>query len=102
MRPSRSHECRPPFLGGWSAATEDTARQFGDEQLALVLGLDNPDARRLYERLGYADWRHRTVVRRPGDPALGVAYLNSIPAPGIEVRRHGDTGLELVSTRPGS
>ena len=26
------------------------------------MGLDNPKARRLYERLGYADWGHGTVV----------------------------------------
>jgi hypothetical protein len=25
-------------------------------------GVDNPDARRLYERLGYADWGHGTIV----------------------------------------
>jgi GNAT superfamily N-acetyltransferase len=43
-------------------AAEDTARQFGHEQLALGVGLDNPKARRLYERLGYGDWGHGTVV----------------------------------------
>jgi GNAT superfamily N-acetyltransferase len=43
-------------------AAEDTARQFGHEQLALGVGLDNPKARRLYERLGYVDWGHGTVV----------------------------------------
>jgi hypothetical protein len=26
------------------------------------VGLDNPNARRLYERLGYADWGHGTVA----------------------------------------
>ena len=30
--------------------------------LALGVGLDNPKARRLYERLGYGDWGHGTVV----------------------------------------
>jgi GNAT superfamily N-acetyltransferase len=43
-------------------AAEGTARLFGHEQLALGVGTDNPDARRLYERLGYADWGHGTVV----------------------------------------
>ena len=43
-------------------AGEDTARQLGHEQIALGVGLDNRDARRLYERLGYADWGHETVV----------------------------------------
>jgi hypothetical protein len=26
------------------------------------VGVDNPNARRLYERLGYVDWDHGTVV----------------------------------------
>jgi GNAT superfamily N-acetyltransferase len=43
-------------------AAEDTARQLGHERLALGVGLDNRGARRLYERLGYADWGHGTVV----------------------------------------
>jgi GNAT superfamily N-acetyltransferase len=43
-------------------AGEDTARQLGHQQLALGVGLDNPKARQLYERLGYADWGHGTVV----------------------------------------
>jgi GNAT superfamily N-acetyltransferase len=43
-------------------AAEATARQFGHEQLTLGVGLDNPKARRLYERLGYANWGHGTVV----------------------------------------
>jgi GNAT superfamily N-acetyltransferase len=43
-------------------AGEDTARRLGDEQLALGVGLANVDARRLYERLGYVDWGHGTVV----------------------------------------
>jgi hypothetical protein len=33
-------------------AAQDTARQLGHSQLALVLRLTNPDARLLYERLG--------------------------------------------------
>jgi GNAT superfamily N-acetyltransferase len=43
-------------------AGEDTARGLGHEQLALGVGLENPDARRLYVRLGYVDWGHGTVV----------------------------------------
>jgi GNAT superfamily N-acetyltransferase len=43
-------------------AAEATARQLGHEQIALGVGVDNPKARRLYERLGYADWGHGTVV----------------------------------------
>jgi GNAT superfamily N-acetyltransferase len=41
---------------------EDSARRLGHRQVALAVGVDNPDARRLYERLGYADWGHGTVV----------------------------------------
>jgi GNAT superfamily N-acetyltransferase len=43
-------------------AAGDTARQLGHERIALGVGLDNPRARRLYERLGYVDWGHGTVV----------------------------------------
>ena len=43
-------------------AAEDTARQLGYERIALGVGLDNLKARRLYERLGYADWGHGSVV----------------------------------------
>jgi GNAT superfamily N-acetyltransferase len=43
-------------------AAEATARQLGHERIALGVGLDNPKARRLYERLGYIDWGHGTVV----------------------------------------
>ena len=43
-------------------AAEDTARRLGHERVALGVGLDNHGARRLYERLGYADWGHGAVV----------------------------------------
>jgi GNAT superfamily N-acetyltransferase len=43
-------------------AAEDTARRLGHGQITLAVGVDNPDARRLYERLGYVDWRHGTIV----------------------------------------
>jgi hypothetical protein len=32
------------------------------QRLALAVGVENPGARRLYLRLGYADWGHGTVV----------------------------------------
>jgi GNAT superfamily N-acetyltransferase len=43
-------------------AAEDTARQLGHRRIALSVGLDNRGARRLYERLGYADWGRGSVV----------------------------------------
>jgi len=43
-------------------AAEDTARRLGHERMALGVGVDNRDARRLYERLGYVDWGHGSVV----------------------------------------
>jgi GNAT superfamily N-acetyltransferase len=43
-------------------AGEETARRLGHRRVALAVGVDNPDARRLYERLGYADWGHGTIV----------------------------------------
>jgi GNAT superfamily N-acetyltransferase len=43
-------------------AAEATARQFGHDRLILAVGVDNPNARRLYERLGYADWGQGTIV----------------------------------------
>ena len=43
-------------------AGEDLARRLGHQRLALGVGVGNPDARRLHERLGYADWGHGTVV----------------------------------------
>jgi GNAT superfamily N-acetyltransferase len=43
-------------------AGEDSARRLGHRRLALGVALDNPGTRRLYERLGYADWGLGTVV----------------------------------------
>jgi GNAT superfamily N-acetyltransferase len=58
-------------------AGEDTARRLGHPRLAIGVGLDNHDARRLYERLGYTDWgRGHTVAswreHRPGGAPVTV------------------------------
>ena len=41
---------------------EATARQSGHDRLILSVGVDNPNARRLYEQLGYVDWDHGTIL----------------------------------------
>ncbi len=43
-------------------AGEDLARRLGHDRLAIGVGVGNLGARRLYERLGYVDWGHGTVV----------------------------------------
>jgi GNAT superfamily N-acetyltransferase len=43
-------------------AGEATARKLGHRRVALGVGVDNPNARRLYDRLGYADWGHGSIV----------------------------------------
>jgi GNAT superfamily N-acetyltransferase len=58
-------------------AGEDAARRLGHDRVALGVGLDNPGARRLYERLGYTDWgRGHTVAswreHRPGGAPVTV------------------------------
>jgi RimJ/RimL family protein N-acetyltransferase len=46
--------------------------------------VDNPGARRLYERLGYADWGHGTVVGtwqerdREGPPVTHSEVLDTL------------------------
>jgi GNAT superfamily N-acetyltransferase len=42
-------------------ATEQKALAFGHTRLALAVWLGNPDAERLYQRLGYARWAHGQV-----------------------------------------
>jgi RimJ/RimL family protein N-acetyltransferase len=71
-------------------AGEDTARQLGHSRLALGVGVDNPGARRLYERLGYVDWGHGTIVGtwverdRDGPPVTVSERLHLLvkPLPG--------------------
>ena len=51
------------LLVAWlDGQAEDSARQLGYVRIRLSVGLDNLRARRLYERLGYADWGRGTVV----------------------------------------
>ncbi len=59
-------------------ACEATARERGHDVLILGVGLDNPDAKRLYERLGYVDWGRGPVVTRWTEPdgAGGVRYVS--------------------------
>ncbi|HTF11756.1 MAG TPA: GNAT family N-acetyltransferase [Asanoa sp.] len=42
-------------------AAESLVRSRGHERITLGVGVDNPDARRLYERLGYAEWPHGRI-----------------------------------------
>jgi GNAT superfamily N-acetyltransferase len=42
-------------------AAEWHATDLGYRQICLGVGVDNPDARRLYARLGYAEWDHGLV-----------------------------------------
>jgi RimJ/RimL family protein N-acetyltransferase len=44
----------------WTSTGE--RRWPGCDRLILAVGVDNPNARRLYERLGYVDWDHGTIA----------------------------------------
>jgi GNAT superfamily N-acetyltransferase len=50
------------------AACEDAARKRGYDILVLGVGLDNPRAKALYERLGYVDWNRGPIVARWTEP----------------------------------
>jgi GNAT superfamily N-acetyltransferase len=68
-------------------AGEATARKLGHRRVALGVGLDNPDARRLYERLGYADWGHGSIVAtyqdrdRDGPPVTITETIDMLVKP---------------------
>jgi GNAT superfamily N-acetyltransferase len=49
-------------------ACEKAARRRGYDILLLGVGVDNPEARRLYERLGYVDWGLGPIVARWTEP----------------------------------
>jgi GNAT superfamily N-acetyltransferase len=49
-------------------AAEEAARGLGHSRIALCVELDNHDARRLYDRLGYEDWGHGQVVTSWQEP----------------------------------
>ena len=59
-------------------ACEATARERGHDVLILGVGLDNPHAKRLYERLGYVDWGHGPVITRWTEPdgVGGIRYVS--------------------------
>ena len=65
-------------------AGEDEARRLSHDRVALGVGLDNPGARRLYERLGYTDWgRGLTVTswrehRRDGAPVTVTETIDML------------------------
>ncbi|GIF62869.1 hypothetical protein Ais01nite_09040 [Asanoa ishikariensis] len=43
-------------------AAEDLVRSRGHSRVVLGVGVTNPDARRLYERLGYVEWPHGHIA----------------------------------------
>ena len=58
-------------------AAEDHAARLGYGRICLGVSVDNPSARRLYERLGYCDWGHGLVEvcwDEPGPDGAPVQY----------------------------
>jgi GNAT superfamily N-acetyltransferase len=49
-------------------ACEQSARLRGHDVLVLGVGVDNPEAKRLYERLDYLDWGSGPIVTRWTEP----------------------------------
>lgn len=56
------------------AAAESWARRHGHTRVGMGVGIDNPDARRLYERLGYAPTGRISTVTYDYVDAEGVAH----------------------------
>ena len=58
-------------------AADDLARARGYDIVVLGVGLDNPRARALYERLGYLDWNGGSIVTRWTEPdgAGGIKHV---------------------------
>ena len=82
-------EADPPGRGIGTAivaAAERTARELGAGKIGLAVEERNVDARRLYERLGYVEWRHGSVVDR----------WNEMDESGVVVRAHADPCAYLV------
>ncbi len=55
---------------------EEMAKERGFKQIGLGVGLDNPRAKALYERLGYVDWGHGTYVDSWTDRSTGEAHAD--------------------------
>jgi RimJ/RimL family protein N-acetyltransferase len=68
-------------------AGEDSARRLGHDRIAIGVGLDNPGARRLYERLGYADWGHGHTVTSWRERRAGSAPVTVTETIGMLVKR---------------
>lgn len=58
-------EARPQGQGTGTkmiACTERTAREHGAAKVGLAVAVSNDGANRLYQRLGYRDWGHGSVL----------------------------------------
>jgi GNAT superfamily N-acetyltransferase len=75
-------------------ACEEAARDDGADILLLAVGVDNPDARRLYERLGYLDWQGGPIVARWTEPdgAGGIRAAELTVDPLVRSLRAPDLG----------
>jgi GNAT superfamily N-acetyltransferase len=75
-------------------ACEDAARRRGHDVLLLGVGVDNPEAARLYGRIGWLDWGRGPIVSRWTEPdgAGGIreatltidVMVRSLNAPGVD------------------